>query len=763
MVGQSIAHYRIVKKIGAGGMGQVFLAEDTKLDRQVAIKLLLSPNPDQSQVARFHREAKAAAALNHPNIVSIHELGTSGVTSYVVMEWLEGQTLRQRLEDGPPPLAVALGYARDIIQGVVAAHEKGIYHRDLKPENIFITTDGRVKILDFGLAQMRGTEQWLAGSGDAVTGLVTTPGTMIGTTAYMSPEQVRGESADHRSDIFAVGLMLFELLTGARAFREPTIVETMHAILKRPAPLDRIEPTVPRPVVEIVRRCLQKQPADRFESARELAMAVQALFDTATTTSTRALFAVDTRVAPRTQAVSSIAVLPFANMSGDTEMEYFSDGVTEEVINAIAQVKGLQVAARTSSFAFKGKSVSIQEVGAALNVSTVLEGSVRRSGQKLRITAQLIQVANGYQLWSERYDRQLDDVFAIQEDIATQLVQKLEVALTASAIGAVARPAATIEAYDLYLKGRYLVEQRGEGLVKGLEFFRQAIAVDPQYALAYAGVAETMALLAVYALAPPARVFPEAKAAATRAVELDDRLAEAHNAMALVALFHDWDWENAEAAFNRALEINPNYVQARFWKGLLYLQLVRGHMSEAIRETEHAVDLDPMAMLPAYALGMVLVNAGRYDEVIARCEARLAQNPAQFLLYRVLGVAYLCAGRHEDAIARLERGAELSRRHPWFLGELGAAYAVAGRAADAERIQDELVARAKVSHMSPLSLASIPLMLGRVDEAVEGFERAFAERDPVLVTTTAWPLFSRARKDPRVQALFERMGVQWTR
>ena len=346
MVGQSIAHYRIVKKIGAGGMGQVFLAEDTKLDRQVAIKLLLSPNPDQSQVARFHREAKAAAALNHPNIVSIHELGTSGATSYVVMEWLEGQTLRQRLEDGPPPLAVALGYARDIIQGVVAAHEKGIYHRDLKPENIFITTDGRVKILDFGLAQMRGTEQWLAGSGDAVTALVTTPGTMIGTTAYMSPEQVRGESADHRSDIFAVGLMLFELLTGARAFREPTIVETMHAILKRPAPLDRIEPTVPRPVVEIVRRCLQKQPADRFESARELAMAVQALFDTATTTSTRALFAVDTRVTPRTQAVSSIAVLPFANMSGDTEMEYFSDGVTEEVINAIAQVKGLQVAAR---------------------------------------------------------------------------------------------------------------------------------------------------------------------------------------------------------------------------------------------------------------------------------------------------------------------------------------------------------------------------------------------------------------------------------
>ena len=508
MVGQSIAHYRIVKKIGAGGMGQVFLAEDTKLDRQVAIKVLLSPNPNESQVARFHREAKAAAALNHPNIVSIHELGTAGLTSYVVMEWLEGQTLRQRLEDGPPPpLAVALSYARDIIQGVVAAHEKGIYHRDLKPENIFITTDGRIKILDFGLAQMRATSQ-LEGADNDVTGLVTTPGTMIGTTVYMSPEQIRGEAADHRSDIFAVGMMLFELLTGVRAFREPTIVETMHAILKQPAPLDRIDPAVPPAVVEIVRRCLEKQPADRFESARELAMAMQAVTD-GTAGSGRSLSAFAAApVTPRVTVSNSIAVLPFANMSGDADMEYFSDGVTEEVINAIAQVKGLQVAARTSSFAFKGKSVSIQEVGAALNVATVLEGSVRRSGQKLRITAQLIDVANGYQLWSERYDRQLDDVFAIQEDIATQIVQKLKVALTSSAIGAVARPAATIEAYDLYLKGRYLVEQRGEAIVKGLECFKQAIAVDPEYALAYAGLAETLALLGIYGVVPHARVFP---------------------------------------------------------------------------------------------------------------------------------------------------------------------------------------------------------------------------------------------------------------
>ena len=765
MVGQSIAHYRIVKKIGAGGMGEVFLAEDTRLDRRVAIKVLLSASPSESQVARFQREARAAAALNHPNIVSIHELGQAGVTPYVVMEWLEGRTLRDVLDEGPLSLGTALGFARDIVQGVVAAHEKDICHRDLTPANIFITCDGRVKILDFGLAQMHSTDQLLAsGSDSAATGVVTTPGTMIGTTSYMSPEQLRGEPADHRSDIFAVGLMLFELLTGTRPFRESTVVESMHAILKRPAPLDRIDPSVPRPLIDIVGRCLEKQPADRFESARDLAVALQTLTRTPTASSSTAWDLAERRLVPHAAAVkASIAVLPFTNMSGDADMEYFSDGVTEELINTIAHLRGVQVAARTSSFAFKGKSVGIAEVGRALNVTTVLEGSVRRAGQKLRITAQLINVANGYHLWSEKYDRQLDDVFAIQEDIATNIAHKLEVALTGSDVGALARPAAaTIEAYDLYLKGRYLVEQRGEGLVKGLEYFKQAIAVDPQYALAYAGLSETLSLLAVYAVVPPPHALPEAKAAATRAVELDERLAEAHNAMALIRLFHDWDWSGADAEFNRALTINPNYVPSRYWKALLYLQMVKSEHAEAIRESLRALELDPIAMLPAYALGLILVNAGRYDEAIARCEAWLTEDPSQFLLLRVLGAAYLCAGRDDEAIAALEKGAAISRRHPWFIGELGAAYATAGRPTDAAAIQEELVARAATAYTSHISLSLIPLALGRIDESVHYLERAFEAKDPMLIGTTTWPLYSEARKDVRVQRLYERMGVRWT-
>ena len=681
------------------------------------------------------------------------------------MEWLEGRTLREELDESRLSLAAALSYAREIVQGVVAAHEKGICHRDLKPANVFITSDGRVKILDFGLAQMRAADPLLdGGSRSAETGLVTTPGTMIGTTSYMSPEQLRGEPADHRSDIFAVGLLLFELLTGSRPFQEATIVETMHAIMKLPAPLDRFDPALPRPLIDIAARCLEKRPADRFDSARDLAVALQTLTRPPSTTSDTAWDLAERRLVPRSITVgTSIAVLPFTNMSRDAEMEFFSDGVTEELINTIAQLKGVHVAARTSSFAFKGKSVGIADVGRTLNVGTVLEGSVRRAGQKLRITAQLIDVASGYHMWSEKYDRQLDDVFAIQEDIATKIAEKLQVSLSGSEIGAIARPAAaTIEAYDLYLKGRYLVEQRGEGLVKGLDFFEQASAADPKYALAHAGLSETLSLLAVYAAMPPARALPEAKAAAARAVELDDRLAEAHNAMALVLLFHEWNWEGAKAEFDRALAINPNHVPSRYWRALLYMQMVRGEHGEAIRESLRALELDPIAMLPAYSLGVTLVNAGQYDEAIARCEAWLAEDPSQFLLLRVLGMAKLCVGRVDDAIQALEKGSAISHRHPWFIGELGAAYATAGRTADAETIQAELVERAAAGYISQISLSAIPLMLGRLDESVHYLERAFAEKEPLFIGTTTWPLYAEARKDVRVQEMYTRMGVRWT-
>jgi serine/threonine-protein kinase len=755
---KTFGHYEVVKLIGEGGMGQVFLARDTMLDRQVAVKVLSSPNPLGEEIARFEREAKALAALDHPNILAVHEFGRVGSMPYVVMELLDGRNLRDLLTEGPIPSRTALGFALDIAQGLAAAHEKGICHRDLKPENIFITNDGRVKIVDFGLANVRLKER----EGTSADETLTSPGSVIGTVGYMAPEQVRGELADHRADLFTFGAVLFEMLTGRRAFEEATMVETLHSIMKKDAAYVRlVEAQVPPALIEIVRRCLEKNLTQRFQSAREVAFAIQNLKaqpDWSSTPRTFRTSSSQANVARRT----SIAVLPFTNIGADAEMEYFSDGVTEDIINALTQVEGLYVAARTSCFAFKGKAAAIPEIGAALRVNTVLEGSVRRAGNRLRITAQLIDVADGYHLWSERYDRELDDIFAIQDDIAVSIAQKLRVALSDKAQDEpLVRPGTrNLDAYELYLKARYLVEQRGEGLVKGLEFFQQAIAADPDYALAYAGLAETLGLLAIYGVADPRRIVPKAKAAAQKAVELDGELAEAHNAVALVSIL-ERDWRGAAAGFDRALQINPRYVPSRYWKGVFCLLFVEGHKDDALRETARAVDLDPMATLPAYALGLVLICSGRYQDAVTCAERVLARDPSQAILYRVLGVAQLCLGLYEPAKAALERGASLSMRHPWLVGDLGVVHAATGEREEAERLQNELAARAQTTFVSPLALAVIPTALERFDEAAHYFEQAYEQGDPLLIVATAWPTLEKIRSDARIAALFERMGITW--
>ena len=768
MVGQSIAHYQIVKKIGQGGMGEVYLALDTRLDRNVALKVLSNPSPDASQIARFEREAKATAALNHPNILSIHDFGRDGATPYVVMEFLEGHTLRELLTAGALPLRTALAYAGETAQGLAAAHDKGICHRDLKPENIFVTDDGRVKILDFGLALIKRAEGAAAVEAENdQTLLRTTPGLLLGTASYMAPEQVRGDPADNRSDIFAFGNVLFELLTGRRAFSESNVVETMHAILKQPVPEYLLEQAaVPGPVIDLVVRCLEKDPQHRPRSARDLIFDIQAaqaalpavpavIPSNATTRLTRA-------IRETSHAVRSIAVLPFTNMSADPDMEYFSDGVTEDIINALAQLKELRVAARTSCFAFKGRNADMAEIGAKLKVGTVLEGSVRRSGTRLRVTAQLVNIADGYHLWSERYDRELDNVFAIQEDIATNIARKLQLTLTGEPGAPLVRAAtADMEAYDLYLKGRYFVEQRGEGIAKGLEFFNKAVAADPEYGPAYAGLAETLCLLAVYYVGSPSQWLPKAKAAAVRALELDDNLAEAHNAMALVSFMYDWDWQRTEKEFDRALAINPNYGPSRSWKALFCLTMVRARTADGIAEALRAVELDPIAMLPVYNLSLVLVCAGRHAEAVSRIQEALARDPSQSVLYRPLGVAYLSQSLYDSAIAALRKGTELSLRHPMFLAELGGAYVAAGNTADALKLQEELIARSHTTFVTPMLLSIIPLALGRLDEAVAFLEQAFEQRDPLFVAMASWPPLAPALHDERVRRMFAGMDVQW--
>jgi len=758
---KTIGQYEVVRLIGEGGMGRVYLARDPMLDRHVAVKVLSSSAPLGEEVARFEREAKALAALDHPNILSIHEFGRVGSTPYVVMELLDGRNLRDVIAEGPMAHRTVIRYAIEIAKGLAAAHEKGITHRDLKPENIFITKGDHVKIVDFGLANVRVHQPSPATSVSKT--VLTTPGSVIGTVGYMAPEQVRGEAADYRADIFTFGAVLFEMLAGRRPFEESTMVETLHAILKTDAPLRRLEEVhVPPALIDIIGRCMEKNVTRRFQSARDMVAALQTVPTQSEWVSTpRTIRTSSTPSGISIGRRTSIAVLPFTNIGGDADMEYFSDGVTEDIINALTQVEGLYVAARTSCFAFKGKSVPIPEIGAALRVNTVLEGSVRRAGKRLRITTQLIDVGDGYHLWSERYDRELDDIFAIQDDIAVSIAQKLRIALTDRAADEplVKPPTRNLDAYELYLKARFLVEQRGEGLVKGLEFFRQAIAADPNYALAYAGMAETLCLLAVYGAVDPRQVMPGAKGAAHKALQLDDGLAEAHNAMALVSVLHDWGWPRAMAEFDRALAINPNFVPSRYWKGLFLHLFVRRDAEEALKETKRAVDLDPIAALPAYALGLVYIGTGRHEEAVQVAERMLSRDPAHAILYRVVGVARFCLGQYDEAIAALDRGAALSMRHPWFVGELGATHAAMGDRAEARRLQEELLARSHTTYISPTSLAVIPIALGETETALRYFEMAFEHRDPLLIAATSWPTVAPLGKEPRVVRLFEEMGV----
>jgi serine/threonine protein kinase len=758
---KTIGQYEVVRLIGEGGMGRVFLARDPMLDRHVAVKVLSSSAPLGEEVARFEREAKALAALDHPNILSIHEFGRVGSTPYVVMELLEGGNLRDVIATGPMAHRNVVRYSIEIAHGLAAAHEKGITHRDLKPENIFITRGDHVKIVDFGLANVRIHQHAPAESAGKT--ILTAPGAVIGTVGYMAPEQVRGEAADHRADLFTFGAVMFEMLTGKRPFEESTMVETLHAILKSEPPMRRLEDVrVPPPLIEIIGRCLEKNVTRRFQSAREIVAALQSIPAQSEWVSTpRTLRPSSTSAGTAVGRRTSIAVLPFKNIGGDSEMEYFSDGVTEDIINALTQVDGLYVAARTSSFAFKGKSAAIPEIGAALRVNTVLEGSVRRFGKRLRITTQLIDVGDGYHLWSERYDRELDDIFAIQDDIAVNIAQKLRIALAdREGDEPLVKPATrNLDAYELYLKARFLVEQRGEGLVKGLEYFRQAIAADPHYALAYAGMSETLSLLAVYGVADPRTVMPGAKGAAHKALQLDDGLAEAHNAMALVSVLHDWGWTRATAEFDRALKINPNFVPAHYWKGLFCNLFVKRRAEEALRETQRAVELDPMAALPAYALGLAYIGTGRYEDAMQVAERMLARDPSHAILYRVLGVAQLCLKRYDEATIAFEHGAALSLRHPWFVGELGAVRVAKGEPGEARRLQEELLARSHTTYISPMSLSVIPIALGDLDTGMRYMELAFEQRDPLLIAATTWPILAPVRNEPRVVRLFEEMGV----
>jgi len=751
---QRIGRYEILDKIGEGGMGSVFVAHDTRLDRRVAVKVLLRADADDDQLARFEREGKAIAALNHPNILAIYDFDLDADRPFIVMELLDGRTLRKVIDEGPVPVHKAIRYGLEIAQGLAAAHDKGICHRDLKPQNVLVTEDDRIKIVDFGLAAVR---RATIDVDEAATAAATAVGTVLGTVGYMAPEQVRGEPADYRADIFAFGCVLFEILTGTRAFREPSAIETMHAILKTSPPFEQLERLqIPAGLIPLVRRCLEKRAADRFQSARDLAFLLQTLENAPVSSSSTspAPVAVEPVSEPRT-----IAVLPFENLSRDPEMEYFSDGVTEDIMNALARLPELRVTGRTSSFTFRGQSVDLAVVKERLDVATVLEGSVRRSGNRLRVTTRLVAIETGYQMWAERYDRELDDVFAIQDDIATNIAHHLRLTLAADR-GPTPDKASThrMEAYDLYLRGRYQVEQRGIGIANGLRLFQKALSIDPNFALAHAALAETLVLLRVYGVGDPEAQRRHAPEAAQRALALDATLAEAHNAAAMVRMFIEWDWVDAETEFDRALEINPNYISARYWKGCWLLGNVKGEFDAGIAEIRQAVALDPMG-IPTFALGLALVAAGRPEEARDVATDGLARDPESPLLHRIVAGAALAMGDYAAAVRSLETLVAVTMREAGVLAELGVALAAGGRNEEALQIRNELEARAKTSPVPPTSLAILADALGEREAAVANLRRAVEIRDPLFLLGARWPSVAWLRRDDRVRKLYELAGI----
>jgi TolB-like protein/Tfp pilus assembly protein PilF len=760
--GTRLGRYEILAPIGAGGMGEVYRARDSHLERDVAVKVLPASSADDPESrARFEREARAVAALPHPNIVAIHDVGHEGDLGYAVLELLEGETLRERLLRGPLPWRSALEIAVPVAEALAAAHARGIVHRDLKPENVFLTHDGRTKILDFGIARRFSPEP--SADTSAATLDATRPGVVIGTLSYLSPEQARGERVDGRSDIFTFGAVLYEMLTARRAFSAPTSSETMVAILRdEPAEPEGLGAAFPRELWDVIRRCLEKSRERRFQSASDLAFALTAVGRSADrgTGAGRAA----------AQAVS-VAVLPFRNLSPDRENEYFSDGMTEELINTLAQVPGLRVAARTSSFAFKEKQEDVRTIGERLGVRSVLEGSVRRAGDRLRVSVQLVNAADGYHVWSENYDRNAVDVLSVQEEIARSIAGRLRSDLGLAAEERTPAPdvlprmvasldrlelllkrgTADPEAYNLYLKGRYFWNRRTlESSRKAIGYFEQAIVRDPAYALAYAGLSDSYVGRAKDEMA-------KAKAAAEKAVALDDNLAEGHAALARALFYHDWNWAGAEREFRRALELNPFYPETHHIYS--HFLLPSGRIQESMTASRRALDLDPLSVSMVAHVGWHLVYAGSFEESMPYSRAAIDMDGSFFAARIHLGMALEALGRLDEAIDQFRRAGEISSESSESAGSLGHALAMAGRSEEARAVLDGLEARPASRAASPFDCAVVWAGLGERDRVFEWLGRAADERLPSIVEIRADPRFRPVSDDPRFTALVRRVGI----
>jgi serine/threonine protein kinase/Tfp pilus assembly protein PilF len=738
--GTRLGPYEILNLIGAGGMGEVYRARDSRLKRDVAVKVLPEhlANDPQS-LSRFEREARTVAALSHPNIIALFDVGNVQGISYVVTELLRGETLRHRLVRSQVPRPNALEIAVGLAEGLAAAHARGIFHRDLKPENIFLTSDGVVKILDFGLAHHHPTspEEQTAASTQ------TEAGRIMGTIGYMSPEQVRGERVDARTDIFSLGCVLYETFSSRRAFTGRSPGDILAAILKEtPEPLDDTE------LERIVRHCLEKEPILRFQTARDLAFALTSVVNEPI----RRRSSVQRRGA-------SLAILPFVNVGADPNLDYLSDGVAESLTNSLSRLPKLRVIPRTRAFRYRGGDVDPVRAGRELDVRAVLTGRIALRGDNLNIQIDLVDVALDSQLWGEQYSRSLADILAVQEDIVRAVSDKLRLSPTREeSRQLIRRYTEDTEAYQLYLKGRYYWDKRTVGMLKkAADQFRQALEKDPTYALAYAGLAEAYAVYAIYNVTSPDQAAPLAKAAVREALRIDDTIAEAHTALAFVRMTYDFDLAGAEQEFRRAIELNPEHPTAHFWYGLYHI--ARRQNDPAIAEFRHAQEAAPLSVNVNSYVAWGLLFARRTDQAIEQLHRTLDIDPEFPNAHLFLGMSYEQQGRYREALAEIQQARILSGGNLLMIGALGHAYGSGGLRLDADAVLTEMTELRKERYVAALDFAYVHAGCRDKDKAFGWLERAYQERSAWLIWVDADPRLDWLRSDPRFSDLLHRLNL----
>lgn len=738
---QRISHYRLLERIGEGGMGLVYKAEDLNLRRVVALKFLRAEAfEDEGQRERFIREAQTTASLDHPNICTIFEIGEEEGQPFIAMAYINGVSLREKIQSGALDVHEIIRICAQAADGLEAAHRCNIFHCDINTSNLMITNEGLVKIMDFGLAE-------IVGKGDLAK-----VGKTYGTMGFMAPEQVRGDAVDQRTDVWALGVCMYQMLSGSLPFIGEYEPAVFYSILNEdPKPVSTLRPDVPPALAAIVEKALSKNRGDRFQYASHLSEELKSLL--------KQIEMGSLPDHPDSNDKPAIAVLPFANMSTDPEQEFFCDGIAEDIINGLTQLEGLRVVARTSAFAFKARSEDVRQIGRDLNIDVILEGSVRKWGDKLRITAQLVNVEDGYHLWSERFDRQLEDVFAIQDEISQAIVKMLKVQLIGSEEKEIVRHhTENVDAYTNYLKGRFYWNKRNEaGLRTGIEYFQRAIDNDPKYGIAYAGLADSYNLLGFYCAEAPRDVFPQAKKAAERALEMDADMAESYASLGFTYMFFDWDWRGAERAFKRSIELSPRYPTAHHWYAE-YLVLV-GRPDEGVEQSKRALASDPLSLIINTLLGWVPYFHRDYVEAVRQYEKTLQMDSRFVPAHFFLGLAYLRLSRYDEAITHIQRSSALFGRSGLFDAARAYALACAGRRGQAEESLEGTVELATRVYVPACFIAATYMRLGRPEDAFLWLDRAFEEHDIWLGFLKVDPAWDDVRQDPRFISLLRKVGL----